>query len=65
MDIQTIRREISRIESRYNGDNDLIPGAPIVTWADWSPLEIVKDLVDQVEDLQKTLADLGRNPSKN
>ena len=51
-----VNRMIEGIEDRYNADNDIIPNAPLVTWADYELLELIKYLLDEVEDLQKEVS---------
>jgi len=55
-----IKRDIERVERRYNAENDIIPGAPSVTWADNELLEMVKRLVIVVEDLQDQIETLRK-----
>lgn len=40
-----IDRDIELLKRRYDGDNDLIPGAPVVTYADMELLMITKSLL--------------------
>lgn len=47
-----IKNRIEAIERRYDPENDTIPGAPAVTWADGQLLDCIERLVDVVEDLQ-------------
>lgn len=46
---QKTKFDIERIEQRYNGDNDIIPGAPVVTWADNELLVIIKKLIERID----------------
>ncbi len=48
--VQNIKDELGKIEARYNGDFDLIPNGPYVTWA-YSLKEQVRRLADVVEAL--------------
>ena len=50
--IDLIWRHSADVENRYDAENDLIPGAPAVTWADRKLLDMVLDLTQIVEDLQ-------------
>jgi hypothetical protein len=52
---QRIMRDIDEIERRYNGDNDIISGAPVVQWPDMKLAQITKQLIFIVNDLQKQL----------
>lgn len=55
IDTGQILEKVHRIEGRYNGDNDIIPGAPVVQWADMELVQIVKQPALMVEDLQTQL----------
>lgn len=46
---------LQEVEAAYNGDNDLIPGAPIVTWADHVLLQAVRDLTRRVGELERQI----------
>jgi hypothetical protein len=54
--------KIKRLKQRYNPDNDLIPGAPAVTWADRQLLAIIEALEERVKELEGDGAkpDFGR-----
>lgn len=41
-----INRRLEDITRRYDGDNDVIPGAPSVTWSDMQLVEIANALLD-------------------
>lgn len=58
--IRIIDRSVKAIEHRYNAENDIIPGAPAVTWADNELLEIIKHLVIVAEYLQDQIDQLKR-----
>jgi hypothetical protein len=47
-----IEQMLEHWEARYNGDNDLIPGAPVVTASDMAALEMIRDLLCLIEELQ-------------
>jgi hypothetical protein len=51
---------VDKIERRYNGDNDCIPGAPIVLWADYELAWALRALAKDVENLSIRLERLGR-----
>jgi len=59
-----IHDSIQKIDSRYDGDYDLIAGSPDVTWADYEILKIVKNLIDIVAIMQKELDFLENNDGK-
>jgi hypothetical protein len=45
-------RELKALRQRYDGENDIIPGAPVVTFSDCVLIDAVMDLVLEVVDLQ-------------
>lgn len=49
---------IDSITDRYNPENDIIPNAPVVTWADMELLYAVKSLQKQVDELRLTVLKL-------
>jgi hypothetical protein len=49
---QRIHDELDLVMDRYNGDNDIIPGAPVVTWADAQLAYILGLLLKKVEELE-------------
>lgn len=54
-----MQRAIEKLESEYNPERDLIPGAPQVTWSDYTLLELVKDLYDEIEQLKKQIGEMN------
>jgi hypothetical protein len=52
MQTNFIRQDADAIDRRYDAENDLIPGAPEVTYTDMQLLELIRRLVIVVEDLQ-------------
>jgi len=58
IDTMNVNALIERVENRYNPENDTIPGAPSVTWADSQLLDIVKTLAMQVQDLQDQIREI-------
>lgn len=56
--INNLKRDIERIEGRYDAENDTIPGAPIVTWTDIQLLELIKELTRMVGVLQKQITEI-------
>jgi hypothetical protein len=57
---ERLRDKINRMALRYDGENDLILGAPVVTWSDFELLDIISSLLAMVEDLQKQINDLEK-----
>lgn len=59
--IQTsiIKDKIERMRDRYNPENDTIPGAPSVTWADDQLVDMIEKLVIAVEHLQGIVDGIG------
>ena len=60
-----IGNKIQAVERRYNAENDIIPGAPAVTYTDLQLLEIVKDLLEtnkylmaRIEQLEKQVYEI-------
>lgn len=51
---------IDGLKSHYDADNDLIPGAPIVTWADNELIELIEILMNEVMDLRQRLKELDQ-----
>lgn len=52
---------IRQIEGCYDGENDLIPGAPAVTGTDYGLLQICLGLREKIENLEDELAQLKNN----
>ena len=57
-----IEQLLEHWEARYNGDNDLIPGAPVVTASDMAALDMIRDLLCLIEELQDKIDDLQEPP---
>lgn len=60
INVNSIKDDIERVDRRYDGDNDIIPGAPVVTWTDRELLELVRRLTDCCMDLQSQITEMGR-----
>jgi hypothetical protein len=60
MDTNSIIRSVEKLKSRYNPENDLIPGAPQVTWSDYELLEICEYLLKQCWGLQAQIDGIYR-----
>lgn len=52
---------IGKIEGRYNGDNDLIPGAPVVTWTDNQLADALSRAVTIIEELNDRITVLEQD----
>jgi hypothetical protein len=68
----TIINNMERVSNRYNGDNDIIPNTPVVTWSDqqlveavWSLANHIKELSKRVWDLETIVAELKDPSGKN
>ncbi len=58
------KRAIDELESEYNSNNDLIAGAPRVTWADYTILGLLIDLMEKVEKQEVEIQQLKEKPRK-
>jgi SpoVK/Ycf46/Vps4 family AAA+-type ATPase len=56
--ITNVKNILEHIEHRYNPENDVIPGAPDVTWADSELMDAVKYLVAEIEVLNAIVEEL-------
>ena len=54
-----IEQMLEHWEARYNGDNDLIPDAPVVTASDMAALDMIRDLLCLIEELQDQIEELA------
>jgi hypothetical protein len=52
------KKQLKRIEERYNADRDMIPNGPAVTWAERALLEAVRDLEVEVKELRAEIEEL-------
>lgn len=59
INIWHLQSRLDSLETRYNPENDIVPGQPVVSYADIALLEVVRDLLKMVEDLQKQILELG------
>lgn len=50
-----IERYLETVAGRYDAEHDIIPDAPVVTWADRQLLEMIEDLLKVIKDLQATV----------
>ena len=57
-----IRDQIERMKARYNGDNDIIPGTPTVTWADRENLDLIERLLTRIENLEREVRVMNTLP---
>lgn len=48
----------SALANRYDGENDIIPNAPVVTYTDMQLLDMVGQLLNLVVDLTEQVNDL-------
>ena len=55
-DIENTTRKVIGLMAKYSGDQDTIPGLPLVTNADFTMLEIFVDILSMLDDLQKKCA---------
>ena len=56
--IHRIEQMLEHWEARYNAEYDLIPGAPVVTASDMAALEMIRDLLCLIEDMQDQIDQL-------
>jgi len=56
--IERIRGTIDHLSNRYDAENDVIPGAPAVTYVDMRLLDAIGNLVHVVEGLQSQIDEL-------
>ncbi len=66
-----VARDLERMVKRYNPENDTIPNAPVITWADrqlienlYQLVQVVKDLDDRVAELRSQVATLENKAKK-
>jgi hypothetical protein len=57
------QQTIVALERRYNADNDLIPGAPLVTWTDSKIVEITDQLLAYILQLEQRIITLEKKQS--
>lgn len=50
--------KVQRINERYNPENDVIPGVPLVTITDFELLQLVESLLTRYAQLQKRVVTL-------
>jgi hypothetical protein len=55
-----INDNIASFQRRYDAENDVMPGAPRVTFIEYQLLEMIKDLVLVIDDLQDQVDKLNR-----
>jgi len=55
-----IKDELGKIERRYNGDFDLIPGGPSVTWAEYELKVQVNRLADVVSAMLEKMTEMDQ-----
>lgn len=58
--IERIRETIKCLNNRYDAENDIIPGAPVVTYTDRMLLDAIGDLVHIVEGLLSEINNFKR-----
>ena len=58
------RRILEQIEIKYDPDNNLIVGAPEVTWVDYKLLLALEELANEVEELAKKLDKFMENKNE-
>ena len=49
---------LSTINHRYDAENDVTPGAPMVTWADYSLAECIEELESRIYVLERRINSL-------
>ena len=58
--LHTVQGDLERIENRYNGDNDMIPNGPMVTWAEYDLMQAVKVLIGHIDVLYQRIGELEK-----
>lgn len=53
--VDVVRRNTEQVLRRYDGENDTIPGAPSVTWADRQLVDMVITLTKAIQELQSQI----------
>lgn len=56
-----INRLLKALEDKYDPDNDTIPGAPMVTFADSCLLECIRTQQKMIDDLQTQIDELRKD----
>ena len=54
----SITYKLLLIYDRYNAENDIIPDAPPVTWADYSLAQCIEELEDRIYVLERHIDSL-------
>lgn len=57
------KQALERLQGRYNPENDIIPGAPDVTYSDHTLLESCVALIEEVEQLRERVTVLEEERS--
>ena len=52
--------KVARLDWKYNPENDIVPGQPIVLWADMELAEAVKKLAEVVNELERRIEELEK-----
>lgn len=65
MQLDRIKSYLDRVKERYNGDFDVIAGAPVVTWADQLLAECLSSLLEHVINLSARVNELEDPTGKN
>ena len=55
-----VKDELEKIERRYNGEFDLIPGGPSVTWAEYELKDQVSRLADVVSAMLEKMTEIDQ-----
>lgn len=63
--IDALLGRIERAMARYNPENDTIPNAPAVTWADYQTLDVLHDLVGILCEAQEKPGQANKAPVKD
>jgi len=57
---EVIETIVDRFEGKYNPDNNLMPGAVVVTWADFELLILIEKLLELIDKLDERINKLER-----
>ena len=58
--LNMVFEKVERLGGRYNAENDIVPGQPIVSWADMELAEAVNKLAEVVNELERRIEELEK-----
>lgn len=57
MDTATIKRVAQQLANEYDGDHDTMPGLPLITHTDYTLIELINRLAENLEQLERAIND--------